>query len=157
MLVCVCVCVHACMCSVTLHLALCDLMGCCYIHEIVQERRHEMVAIFYSRLSSLPKDWAQVSCVSCIGRRILYTVPPGRHSLVASVHFSRLVKADSLQPHGLQHTRIPCPSPTQGAYSNSCPSSRWCHPTISFSVLPFSFCLQSFPASVSFLVSQFFA
>ena len=54
--VCVCVCVCACMCSVTLHLAFCDPMGCCYIHEIVQARIHEMVAIFYSRLSSLPKD-----------------------------------------------------------------------------------------------------
>ena len=64
---------------------------------------------------------------------------------------------DSLQPHGLQHTRLPCPSPTPGAYSNSCPSSRWYHPTISFSVIPFSSCLQSFPASGSFPVRQFFA
>ena len=58
---------------------------------------------------------------------------------------------NSLWPHGLHHTRLPCPSPTPGAYSNSCPSSRWCHPTISSSVVPFSSCLQSFPASrVSF-------
>ena len=62
----------------------------------------------------------------------------------------------SLLLHGLQHTRLPCPSPTSRAYSNSCPLSRWCHPTISFSVIPFS-CLQSFPASGSFLMSQFFA
>ena len=64
--------------------------------------------------------------------------------------------SDSLQPHGLQHARPPCPSPTPGVYSNSCPLSRWCHPTPSSSVVPFSFCLQSFPASGSFPVSQFF-
>ena len=57
---------------------------------------------------------------------------------------------------GLQHTRLPCPSPTPRAYSNSCPSSQGCHPTISFSVVPFSSCLQSFPASESFPMSQFF-
>ena len=60
-----------------------------------------------------------------------------------SVQFSRSVVSDSLPPHGLQHSRPPCPSPTPGSYSNSCPSSRWCHPTISSSVVPFSSCLQS--------------
>ena len=65
--------------------------------------------------------------------------------------------SDSLWPHGLQHTRLPYPSPTPGASSNSCPSSRWCHPTISSSVVPFSPHLQSFPASGSFPMSQFFA
>ena len=64
--------------------------------------------------------------------------------------------SDSLWPHGLQHTRLPCPSPTPGAYSNSCPSRQWCHPTISSSVDLFSSCLQSFPASGSFQMSQFF-
>ena len=64
--------------------------------------------------------------------------------------------SDSLQPHGLQQARLPCPSPTPGAYSNSCPSHRWCHPTISSSVIPFSSLLQSFPASGSFPGSQFF-
>ena len=64
--------------------------------------------------------------------------------------------SDSLWPHGLQHTRLPCPSPTPRACSHSCPSSRWCHPTISSSVVPFSSCLQSFPASGSFPMSQFF-
>ena len=63
---------------------------------------------------------------------------------------------DSLQPHGLQHTRPPCPSPTPGVCSNSCPLSQWCHPTISSSVVPFSSSLQSFPASGSFHMSQFF-
>ena len=64
---------------------------------------------------------------------------------------------DSLQPHGLQPTRLPCPSPTPGACSNSCPSSQWCHPTSSFSVTPFSSCLQSFPAPGSFPMSHFFS
>ena len=64
--------------------------------------------------------------------------------------------SDSLRPHGLQHARLPCPSPTPGIYWNSCSLSWWSHPTISSSVVPFSSCLQSFPASVSFLVSQFF-
>ena len=62
-----------------------------------------------------------------------------------SVQFSRSVVSDSLQPHGLQHARLPCPSPTPRACSNWCPPSRWCHPTISPSVVPFSSCLQSFP------------
>ena len=61
-----------------------------------------------------------------------------------------------LWPHGLQHAMPPCPSPTPGVYSNSCPSCRWCHPTISSSVIPFSSQLQSFPASGSFPMSQFF-
>ena len=64
--------------------------------------------------------------------------------------------SDSLWPHGLQHARLPCPSPTPGACSNSCPSCQWCHPTISSSVVPFSSCLQSFPASRSFQMSQLF-
>ena len=66
------------------------------------------------------------------------------------------VMSDSWRPHGLQHARLPCPSPTPGAYSNSCPLSWWCHTTISCSVIHFSSCLQSFPASVFFQVSQFF-
>ena len=63
----------------------------------------------------------------------------------------------TLRPHGLQHTRFPCPSPTPGAYSNSRPLSQWCHPTNSSSVVPISSCLQSFPATESFPMSQFFA
>ena len=73
-----------------------------------------------------------------------------------SVQFSHSVVSDSLWPHGLQHTRLPCPSPTPGAYSNSCSLSQWYHPTISSSVISFSSCLQSFPASGSFPLSQFF-
>ena len=63
---------------------------------------------------------------------------------------------DSLQPHELQHARPPCPSPTPGVHSNSCPSSQWCHPAISSSVVPFSFCPKSLPASESFPMSQLF-
>ena len=66
------------------------------------------------------------------------------------------VMSDSLQPQGLQHTRPPCPSPTPGVYSNSCPLSWWCHPTILSSVVPFVSCPQSFPASGSFQMGQFF-
>ena len=65
--------------------------------------------------------------------------------------------SDSLWPHGLQHSRLPYPSPTLGAYSNQCPLSRWCHQIISSSVILFSSCLQSFPASGAFPMSQFFA
>ena len=75
---------------------------------------------------------------------------------LTSVQFSCSVMSDSLRPHGLQHARLPCPSPTPRVYLNSCALSRWCHPTISSSVVPFSFCLRSFPASGSFPRSQLF-
>ena len=81
--------------------------------------------------------------------------PPHHHH--HHQQFSHSVVSDSLQLHGLQHARPPCPSPTPGAYPNSCPLSRWCHPTISSSVTSFSSCPQSFPASGSFQLSQFFA
>ena len=68
--------------------------------------------------------------------------------IISSFQFSRSVKSDSLKPHGLQHTRTPCPLPTPRVYPNSCPLSRCCHPTITSSVIPFSSCLWSFPASV---------
>ena len=75
---------------------------------------------------------------------------------VSSVQFSHSVVSNSLQPHVLKRARLPCPSPTPRAYSNSCPSSQWHHPTISSSVIPFSSCLQSFLASGSFPMSQLF-
>ena len=75
----------------------------------------------------------------------------------SSVHFSRSFVSDSLQPHESQHARPPCPSPTPGVYSNSCPLSQWCHPAISSSVVPFSSCPQSIPESDSFPMSQIFA
>ena len=77
--------------------------------------------------------------------------------VLSSVQFSCSVVSDSLWPHETQHTRPPCPSPTPGIYLNPCPVSQWCHPTISSSVAPFSFHLQSFPAAGSFPMSQLFA
>ena len=75
----------------------------------------------------------------------------------SSIQFSCSVVFDSLRPHEPQHARPPCPSPTPGVYSNSCQLSWCCHPTISSSVIPFSSCLQSFPATVCFQMSQFFS
>ena len=75
----------------------------------------------------------------------------------SSIQFSRSVLSDSLRPHESQHARPPCPSPTPGVHPNPCSSSWWCHPTISSSVIPFSSCPQSFPASGSFPMSQLFA
>ena len=77
--------------------------------------------------------------------------------ICTSVQFSHSVVSDSLQPHESQHTRPPCPSPTPRVHPNSCPLSRWCHPTISSSIIPFSSCPQSFAASGSFPMSQLFA
>ena len=97
----------------------------------------------------------------CVGGKEIFTVYIliyifGFWSMgIYPVQFSRSVVSDSLQSHRLQHTRPPCLSLTPGAYSNLCPSSQWCHPTISSSIVPFSH-LQSFPASGSFQMSQFF-
>ena len=76
--------------------------------------------------------------------------------IISSVQFSLSVVSNSLQPHELQYARRPCPSPTPGVYPNSCALSQWCHPTISSSVIPFSSCPQSFPASGSFPMGQLF-
>ena len=84
-----------------------------------------------------------------------FLLPFKSNNYFCSVQLSCSVVSNSLWLHGLLHTRIPCPSPTPRVYANSCPLSQWCHPTISSSVVPFS-CLQSFPASGSFPVSQFF-
>ena len=94
-------------------------------------------------------------CVLTVGREflcILNCVMPFR-----SVQFSRSVVSNSLRPHEPQHARPPCLSPTPGVHPNPCPLSQWCHPTISSSVVPFSSCPQSFPASGSFQMSQLFA
>ena len=101
-------------------------------------------------------SYSKVTCSSYILSFVSFLLLVPRYSGVP-VQFSCLVVSDSLWPYGLQHTRLPCPSPTPGAYSNSCPLSRWCHSTISSSVVPFFSCLQSFPASESFPVSRFFA
>ena len=82
---------------------------------------------------------------------------PSTGYFISSVQFSHSVVSDSLRPHQPQHTRPPCPSPTPGVHPNPCPLSRWCHPTISSSVVPFSSCPQSFPASGSFQTSHLFA
>ena len=94
------------------------------------------------------------SWVSCSLTQLWHCLP---RSSVSSVQFIFSVVSNPLWLHGLQHTRPPCPSPTLGACSNSCPSNRWCHPTISSSVIPFFSCLQSFPASESFPMSQYFS
>jgi len=92
-------------------------------------------------------------------KQILYLWVTGEaHKCIhGSVQFSHSVVSDSSRPHESQHARPPCPSPTPGVHSNSHPSSRWCHPAISSSVVPFSSCPQSLPASESFPVSQLFA
>ena len=87
----------------------------------------------------------------------LYSVVYYMSMHYGSVQFSRSVVSDSLWPHEPQHARPPCPSPTPGVHPNPCPLSRWCHPTISSSVIPFSFCPQSFPASGSFQMRYLFA
>ena len=95
--------------------------------------------------------------VQSIFSRWLFSFYTGEICCNLSVQFSHSVMSSSLQPHGLQHARLPCPSPTPRTYSNSCSSSRWCHLTISSSVIPFSSHLQSFPELGSFQMSQFFA
>ena len=87
-----------------------------------------------------------------------WDIKKSMHSYLAtsSVQFSHSVVSDSLRPHELQHARPPCPSPTPEVHPNPCPSSRWCHPAILSSVVPFSSCLQSFPPSGSFPMTQLF-
>ena len=98
------------------------------------------------------------SMICWLARSLLFSFHMFIFLIVFSpVQFSRSVVYNALGPHGLQHARPPCPSPTSGVYLNSCSLSRWYHPTISSSVIPFSSCLQSFPASGSFQMSQFFA
>ena len=114
----------------------CSLPGSC-LNGILQERILEWVVMPFSRGSSWPKDWTCVSYDFCTGRRALLSLaPPGKHADLPITSFL-------LQP-------------TPRACSNSCPRSRWCHPTISASVVPFSSHLQSFPAPWSFPMSQFF-
>ena len=102
-----------------------------------------------------------LSCFSCVWLFVTLWTEAARLLLlevfISSVQFSRSVLSDSLWPHGLQHARPSCLSPTPGVYSNSCALSQWCHPTISSFVIPFSSHPQSFPASGSFQMSQFFA
>ena len=115
------------------------------VREILQARILEWIAIPFSRGSSWPRDRTWISHIA--GR--FFTI-----WTINSVQFGGSVMSSSWW---LQHTRPLCPSPTPGAYSNPCPSSRWCHPTTLTSIIPFSSCLQSFPPSGSFPMSQFFA
>ena len=100
---------------------------------------------------SSPREWRRVLTPHLY--HFLHCLIP----TFSSVQFSRSVVSNSLRPHESQHSRPPCPLPTPRIYSNSCPSSRWCHPAISSSVIPFSSCPQSLPASGSFPMSQLFS
>ena len=117
------------------------------VHGTLQSRILEWVASHFSRGSSWFRDQTWVSCIA--GR--FFTI-----WATSSFQFSRSVVSDSLWPHESQHARPPCPSPTPGVHSDSCPSSQWCHPAISSSVVPFSSCPQSLPAPESFPMSQLF-
>ena len=118
------------------------------VRGVLQARILEWVA-FPFWVGIFPTQGLNPSLLHC--RRIFYQLS---HS---SVQFSRSVVSDSLRPHEPQHARPPCPSPTLRVHPNSCPLSRWCHPTISSSLVPFSSCPQSFPASGSFQMCQLFA
>ena len=106
------------------------------------------VVHIYNGIITRPLKRIMPSAATCMDLEIII--------LSTSVQFSCSAVFNSLQPCGLQHDRPPCPSPTPGVDSNSCPLSQWCHPTISTPVVPFSSSLQSFPASGSFPMSQFF-
>ena len=128
-------------------------MGCSpsifSVHGILQVRILEWVAVSFSRRSSQPRDRTPIFC---IGRQIIFHWATWE----APVQFSRSVVSDSLWSNEPQNARSPCPSPTARVYSNPCPLSRWYHPTISSSVIPFSSCPQCFPASGSFQMTQLF-
>ena len=118
------------------------------VHGILQVRILEWVAMFPNpgikpMSPALQTDY-------------LLSETPGKPLQRLSVQFSPSIMSGSLQPHGLQHARPPCPSSTPGVYSNSCPLSQWCYPSISSSVVPFFSHPQPFPASGSFQMSQFF-
>ena len=142
-----------CHCLVTQScLTLCHPMNCSppgsSVHGVSKARILEQVAISFSRGSSPPRDQTHGSCqVSCVGRQILYrwATWEAHTSSILVVPVQSL--SNNFWPHALQHTRLPCPSPSLGVCSNSCPLSRWCYLTISSSATLFSFCIQSFLAS----------
>ena len=161
---------HACLVA-QLCLKICDPMDCSLpgssVHWAFWARILEWVDIPFSRGSSPSRDHTLVSCICrqipyCLGhqespagdrRKQEATKEPTKQLRIEeSVQFNRSVVSDSLQPHESQHARPPWASPTPGVHPNPCPLSRWCHPTISSSVVPFS-CSQSFPASGSFQMS----
>ena len=131
-------------------------------HGFLQARILELVAIPFSKGSSQPRGQTQVSCIAAgfftiwatrKAQALASTISLNPYQF-SSVQFSCSVMSDSLQPNGPQHASPPCPSPSPRVYSNSCPLSWCCLPTISSSVVPFSSHLQSFPASGSFQMSQ---
>ena len=112
--------------------------------------------LWTSQLQALKsKLWSKIP-LSLLCRSTESNILVYQRTHLQSVQFSRSVVFNSLRPHESQLARAPCPSPTPGVYSNSCPSSRWCHPAISSSVVPFSSCPQSLPASGSFPMRQLF-
>ena len=119
----------------------------------------QLAVIFYqdvcltTHISQREKNWIHTGFSPVSTEQVLRAV---WEACLLGYQFSSSVMFNSLQPHESQHARPPCPSPTPGVYSNSCPLSWWCHPAISSSVVPFSSCLQSFPASGSFPMSQLF-
>ena len=115
--------------------------------------RDTCTPMFIAALFIIARTWKQPRCPSADEwiRKLWYI-----YTMEYSIQLSRSVMSNSLQPHGLQHARPPCPSPTPGVYPNLSPLSQWCHPTISSFVVPFSSRLQSFPASGSFPISQLF-
>ena len=129
----------------------CSLPGSS-LHEILYARILVWVAMPSSKGSSWPRDWIHISYASSSGRQVLYHWHHLGRPLWKSV--SRSVVSDSLRPHESQHTRPPCLSPSPGVHADSHPSSQWYHPAISSSVVPFSSCPQSFPASESLNLSN---
>ena len=136
--------------------------------KIIAPNSLAFLAPFQTVLKTLTTDSAHCPCC-CFWKGCLWNLhfgfaffhlilPTGMNTSLpfSSVQFSHSVVSDSLWPHELQQARPPCPSPTPGVHSNSLPSSRWCHPAILFSVVPFSSCPQSLPASESFPMSQLF-
>jgi len=120
--------------------------------ELFQILKDDAVKMLHSICQQIwkTKQWPQA------WKRSVF-IPIPKKGNTSSVQFSCSVMSNSLWPHELQHARSPRPSPTPRVHPNPCPSSRWCHPTISSSVIPFSSCPQSFPASGSFQMSQLFA
>ena len=127
-------------------------------HKILQARILEFLPLPSPGISPIQGSNTYLLCLQHWPTVSLPLAPPGKllWSQFSSGQFCHSVMSDSLWPHGLQHARLPCPPPTPGTYSSSCPLSRWCHPTNSSSVNLFSSCLQSFPVSGSFQMTQLF-
>ena len=139
---------------------LAPVIGCTLCLNCLLPKLHLFLTHWNSFSSNLlmkdPSIWLVFPELIHVFKGCVHSLYPWRNSL-SSVQFSRSVVSNSLRPHELQHARPPCSSPTPRVHSNSCPSSQWCHPAISSSVVPFSSCPQSLPASESFPVSQLFA